>query len=159
MRKDITRKERDLLLLKSGGICAFPGCNRRLIEPGNEKDDATALGQIAHIIASSHQGPRGTKLLTEDDLNKHTNLILLCGEHHKIIDAQPNTYSVPVLQQIKADHEARIRTAMAPGILDPPPPTTSETVHSTLLPLTHLPANVFAAPCSFGPAEAAEVRR
>ena len=40
----------------------------------------------------------------------HVNLLLLCRDHHAIVDAQPRTYSVQVLRQIKTDHEARMAT-------------------------------------------------
>lgn len=158
-RSSIPLKEIKLLFLQSGGICAFPRCGRSLIQPGTSQDDPTVLGEIAHIVADSRQGPRGTATLTEEERNKHTNLILLCGDHHKIIDSQPNTYSIPVLRQMKADHESRIRRATTPTVVEPKPELKKETIHSTLLTITHLPEVVFAAPCSFSNGEEERVRQ
>jgi hypothetical protein len=116
MSRNIPDKEMKALIALSGGVCAFPGCNKRLLEQGNADDDAAFLGEMAHIIADSRQGPRGISLMSDDDRDKHTNLVLLCGDHHTIIDAQPRTYSIAVLRRIKEDHEGRIhRATSGPG--------------------------------------------
>jgi hypothetical protein len=86
--RNIPEKEIKMLCVLSGGVCAFPGCGKHLIEPGNSADDPAFLGEIAHIVADSRQGPRGTSPLTDEQRDMHTNLILLCGDHHKIIDSQ-----------------------------------------------------------------------
>jgi hypothetical protein len=112
VRQKIPDKELKLLYMKSGGICAFRACGRGLIEPGTTADEEAILGEVAHIVADSRQGPRGSEPLTEKDRGKYKNLILLCREHHKIIDSQPHTYSVAVLRQMKSDHEARVSNAL-----------------------------------------------
>ena len=124
MSRDIPDKEVKALIALSGGVCAFPGCHKRLYEPGNMDDDAAFLGQVAHIVADSRQGPRGVSPLSDEDRDKHTNLLLLCGDHHKVIDSQPRTYSVSVLHRMKEDHERRIRQATS----GPAPEPRSSTV-------------------------------
>ncbi len=52
-RKNIPEKEMKALLADSGGVCAFPGCNKRFVEPGNAVDDAAFLGEMAHIGGDS----------------------------------------------------------------------------------------------------------
>jgi hypothetical protein len=148
MSRNIPDKEMKTLIAPSGGVCAFPNCNKRLVEPGTTDDDAAFLGEMAHIVADSRQGPRGVSPMSDEDKDKHTNLLLLCDDHHKTIDSQPRTYSVSVLRRIKEDHEGRIRRATS-GPTPPPAITlTREVIHSSLL-ATHLPAAVFAAPCAF----------
>lgn len=98
MSRSITDRDWKILTAASGGCCAFPNCEQLLVVPGTETDDSAFLGQAAHIVAASRQGPRGRSDLSEADRDKHTNLILLCGVHHKLIDSQPQTYSVMVLQ-------------------------------------------------------------
>lgn len=159
MSRGIPVKEIKLLCLQSGGICAFPRCDRYLIEPSTQEDDPVVLGEISHIVAESRQGPRGIAELTEGERNKHTNLILFCGDHHKIIDSQPNTYSIPVLRQMKVDHEARIRKATTPRPLELEGDLQTETIHSTLLSVTHLPQAVFAAPCHFNDGHQDELKQ
>lgn len=148
MSRNIPQSESRILFGQSGGICAFPHCGRSLVEPGSSMDGPVLVGEIAHIVADSRQGPRGRESLSESDRNKHTNLILLCPEDHKIIDSRPETYSVAVLRQIKIDHESRVRKAVAvPAPRTASSPTT-ETIYSTILPVTHLPDAVFFATCT-----------
>src|SRR5438093_1021572 len=135
MSRNIPDKEMKALIALSGGICAFPSCNKRLVVPGNGHDDATFLGEMAHIIADSRQGPRGDSPMSDEDRDKHTNLLLLCGDHHKSIDSQPLTYSVSVLRAIKADHEGRIRQATASDTPLALVESKRELIHSSLLPL------------------------
>jgi hypothetical protein len=66
-RKNIPEKEMKALIALSGGVCAFPNCSTRLVEPGNAADDAAFLGEMAHIVGDSHQGPRGDFSMSDDD--------------------------------------------------------------------------------------------
>jgi hypothetical protein len=159
MSRNIPPKEVKALFMLSGGVCAFPDCGKRLIEPGTETDDAAILAEIAHIVADSRQGPRGDSAMSDDDRDKHTNLLLVCADHHTIIDRQPRTYSVPVLRQMKADHEGRISRAVAPARETARPTLKQELIHSSLLPVTHLPDAIFAAPCAFGDRQDNQVKQ
>lgn len=159
MSRNIPPKEMKLLCLQSGGTCAFLGCGKSLIQPGTLLDEPAVLGEIAHIVAYEEGGPRGAESMTEAERNKHTNLILLCGDHHKLIDSQPNTYSIPVLRQMKADHEAQIRRATTSNVAEAERQLKQETIHSSLLAVTHLPGAVFAAPCRFDDSQEAEVKQ
>ena len=149
MRRGIPDKESKALIALSGGVCAFPGCTKRLVERGNDLDAAAFLGEMAHIVADSRQGPWGDSPMIDEERDRHTNLLLLCGDHHKTIDSQPRTYSVPVLRRIKEDHEGCIRKATGSSISPPTLDYTREVIHSSLLAVTHLPKAVFAAPCGF----------
>ena len=86
------------LLLESGGICAFPGCNRRLVSPDSSLDSGAVIAELAHIVADSREGPRGKVSLSDAERNGYENFIVLCPEHHKVIDSQPNTFSIQVLR-------------------------------------------------------------
>jgi hypothetical protein len=142
------QSELKILFAQSGGICAFPRCGRSLVEPGSASDPAVMVGEAAHIVADSRQGPRGREPLSEAERNKHTNLILFCPEHHTVVDVRPETYSVPVLRQMKIDHESRVQRAVS--VAAPPTPLTprTEITYSTILPVTHLPDAVFVATCT-----------
>lgn len=156
----IPPKESKILSLRSGNACAYPGCGRRLIEPSTDEDDPAVTGEIAHIVGEKRRGPRGVDELPESERNKHPNLLLLCRDHHRVIDSQPNAYSIPVLSQMKADHEARVTRVMGTASessrerVD----VVNETVHSTLLPVSSLPAVVFAAPCLYSQDSLEEVK-
>jgi hypothetical protein len=149
MGRNIPEREMKSLIALSGGVCAFPGCEKRLVAPGTASDPAAFLGEMAHIVADSRQGPRGDSKLSDEERDRHTNLLLLCGDHHKTIDAQPLTYSVPVLRRMKEDHESRIQRSTGTPAPSPRPRLEREVIHSSLFAVTHLPAAVFAAPCPF----------
>lgn len=158
-RTNVPPQEARLVYLMSGGICAFPNCGRNLIEPGNETDDPAFIGEIAHIVADSRQGPRGDSPMTDAERDRHPNLLLLCQHCHAKIDKQPLTYSVPVLRQIKVEHEAKVGTLLAPPVVLEVPEFKRETIHSSLLPVTHLPLTVFVAPCGYGDRQDDEIKK
>lgn len=64
---------------------------------------------MAHIIARQPKGRRGVE---GGGSNAYDNLILLCPNHHTEIDKTPEgTFSVELLHEWKAAHEARVRAA------------------------------------------------
>ncbi|HEX7736209.1 MAG TPA: HNH endonuclease, partial [Ktedonobacteraceae bacterium] len=129
-------REQRLLGQRSGDRCAFPTCRRRLTAEASPPDQAVILGEIAHIIAESSDGPRGDASLSLADLNKYENLILLCNVHHQLIDDQYQTFTIERLRQMKQDHEAWVESTLGRGIDDPfrteTVPHLHETVYSTL---------------------------
>lgn len=140
-RSDLPDAERELLYVSAGGRCSFPGCEKRLVRPGEGRARAVNIGELAHIVAASRQGPRGGHPL--DDVERDaraSNRILLCPSHHTEIDKEPLIYTVEVLRQMKDDHEARHRGAEAEAevIVDDVP----ERLHSSLLPVIGLPVVV-----------------
>lgn len=81
----ITTKKQNLIWAVSGGRCEYEGCNRILhIDILTKKKYNSAY--IAHIVADKPDGPRGdtvrSKLLCDDI----SNLMLLCNEHHNLIE-------------------------------------------------------------------------
>lgn len=154
----VTTREQKIVSMNSGGACAFPGCGKSLISYEGDPD-GTVLGEIAHIIAEHRQGPRGRATLTDEERNRAFNLVLLCGDHHTLIDDNPHTYSVQVLRQMKADHETRIATLTRPAPAPAAPALLVEKVHSTVLRVTQLPRRVFSAPCPYTERQKGEVAR
>lgn len=148
-RKAIPDPVTNRLFALSGNQCAFPGCTNAVTdqEPGEQP---VTLAQRAHIVGVGRQGPRSRETPISDDIDAVENLVLFCGEHHRIVDANPRIYSVQVLAKYKADHEARI----APRNLRPaPPPLETETVDLSLLPVSALPGTVWKAASLFRTAE------
>ncbi len=149
--------EQKILALSSGGVCAFPGCGEALVN--SESGDASIIGQMAHIVAQQRQGPRGRSEMSEPDRDRASNLILLCGKHHKVIDDAPHVFSVHVLRQMKADHEQRIASATRRPEPPAPKPLVIETVHSTLLRVSQIPRFVYSAPCDYSDRQKQEVAK
>ena len=113
MRRDIKDKEIKILFALSANRCAFPGCTGRLVYQEDGDENAVVLALMAHIVGDSRRGPRGESELTDEQRDHHSNLILLCGSHHKIIDDLPETYPVPRLRGMKQAHEARMARLMS----------------------------------------------
>lgn len=116
MARKYAEKDIKLLFAQSGGYCAFPACTARLVEPANAHDPAAVLGQICHMVASSDDGPRGSKDFPEDLRDKYDNLILLCNHHHTLIDKQPNTYTVEDLKEWKSNREEFVTVKLTSGM-------------------------------------------
>ena len=96
------------LFAHSGNRCAFPRCAEVIVQ------ESTVLGEICHIKAANPAGPRYDPQQTATERHGYDNLILLCGKHHTVIDADEEAYTVERLIKMKADHESR-----AVGVDDP----------------------------------------
>ena len=74
-----------ILCGKAAGMCEFEGCNKRLFYDGVTLSTFNNA-YVAHIIASSENGPRGDKELSPQLSDNSDNLMLMCADHHKLID-------------------------------------------------------------------------
>jgi len=147
--------EQRILQIRSGNRCAFPGCGAPLVKPGTFGTRPVVIGEIAHIVSETPDGPRGKHYLPAGQHNKHTNLIFLCSPHHTEVDTQPEIYTVERLKQMKRDHEDAVEVAVAQTKLKEKLelvdlPLITEVVHSTLLPVIRMPRYIFSAPCKYG---------
>src|SRR5208337_2212224 len=105
----ISEKTIKILSIRSGNRCAFRECDESLVS----EDGKTILGEVAHIIARSSDGPRGASHLKPDERDSLENLIYLCEKHHKIVDDQPQTFTALKLQQLKEDHERWVKQSIS----------------------------------------------
>ncbi len=113
MKRNISRRNSNILYALSGNQCAHPDCTESLIEEATGEAEAHSKGEICHIFAVSEAGPRGKPGLTESQLNSLDNLILLCRNHHTIIDGQHGSYPASRLKKWKDDHEERVKQLQA----------------------------------------------
>lgn len=112
---NISRIEREKVIVAANAFCAFPRCFQDLTE---YYFDHGMAPKISHIVAAADDGPRGDASIPEPERNAFANLILLCDEHARAVDAMPVTrYTVECLLAMKADHEARVRAARSAGAL------------------------------------------
>ena len=93
------------LFAKSGNRCAFPECTSKIVTEKTEESDSFISAQIAHIYASSTNGPRGQSVLSQREKNTPENLIILCPNHHMLVDSQPNSYPPETLKAWKKARE------------------------------------------------------
>jgi hypothetical protein len=147
----VPEAEQRKVFARSGNRCAFAECRRILTADASPPDRIIVLGEIAHIVAERLDGPRGHSPLALLERNRAENLILLCNNHHQLIDSQPHTYSVDRLLAMKEAHERWVDKTLGDGKRQdvyPNGPRVQEVVHSTLLPVERMPAYVYGVPCS-----------
>src|SRR5260221_439174 len=152
----IPGNELKILIAKSAGRCAFRGCRQALVTPSPEGAEPVFSGEACHIVAQSRQGPRGNLIVTEGQRDHHTNLILMCPEHHLLIDRRSEVYSVGVLQAIKAEHEKKVAGSESQVL--PATKMQNDILRSTCFAVTQMPGQIFSAPCAFKTGDEREVR-
>lgn len=93
---------------KAAGRCQYEGCNKPLWFDSLTKAEFNTA-YIAHIIADQSTGPRGHEVFSEKLKADISNLMLMCDEHHRLIDkVDVDGHSVDRLRDMKARHERRI---------------------------------------------------
>lgn len=94
--------------------CAFPSCETPIIDPTSN----TILAEVCHIHARNERGPRYSPVQTDEERHGFDNLILMCGVHHKLIDAPENLnrFSPSALVALKAKHEQQARAHPRPVV-------------------------------------------
>ena len=108
-RSSINEKLKRALFAFSGNQCAHPQCSRKLVEKPTLKSPQAIIGEIAHIYPVSKEGgPRGKYNDGIMDINSFENLILLCRDHHRLVDTQPDTYPPEVLLRWKEQHMEKV---------------------------------------------------
>jgi len=102
-------KEIKILWGRSGNRCAI--CKLELTPDG----DKETLGEMAHIVAKSNDGPRCDSPFEPTERDKYKNLILLCPTHHAEIDKNYSDWPVERLRRIKTGHEAWVSEQLSTG--------------------------------------------
>jgi hypothetical protein len=93
---------------KAAGCCQYENCAKPLYLDALTKAEFN-IAYIAHIIADKPNGPRGHPVLSKLLSADISNLMLLCDEHHRLIDrVQVNEHSVERLVLMKKTHEERV---------------------------------------------------
>jgi len=109
----ISDKTRKILWGKSGNRCAY--CKMELIMDRCQ-NPASVVGDECHIISKQPNGPRG-EFEINSEYDGYQNLILLCKNHHKLIDDQPQNYSVECLRKLKYAHETWVKETLENGAI------------------------------------------
>jgi len=124
----------------SGNTCAYPGCE--FVVTSKEHGLARTRRDAARIVSEARQGPRWRSEVANEERRNLLNHMLLCEEHHTMVDSNLRIYSVGVLVKMKSDHEALV--------VNQPPgqhriPIAEEQVRLAVLPVVGVPAAVYAA--------------
>jgi len=101
---DYSRRTLKILFALSGNTCAFTGCEEKLTDPEWKQVKA----DICHICGRNPGSARYDAAMTEEERWDFANLILLCPNHHRLVDRlEPDNYSVELLTKMKQRHESR----------------------------------------------------
>jgi hypothetical protein len=93
---------------KAAGRCQYEGCNKPLWFDSLTKAEFNTA-YIAHIVADKPDGPRGDVNLSEVLKADISNLMLMCDEHHRLIDREDvEGHPVKRLCLMKKKHEERV---------------------------------------------------
>jgi hypothetical protein len=105
----IQPKDVKLLWGKAASRCSMPDCRKPLVAESGMKEIPNNLivGEMAHIVGEKKSGgsPRGISSLPEDKRNLYSNLILLCPNHHTLVDKDVAAWTVEQLHVVKREHE------------------------------------------------------
>ena len=93
--RNYSQKTIKRLFALSGNQCAFPNCNKTLVNQSNALES-----NICHIEAANPDGERYNPNMTDRERADYNNLILLCQEHHDETN-DVTKYTVDVLQNMK----------------------------------------------------------
>ena len=115
--RDIQDDTTRMLWGASAGMCEFRGCRNRLHTHPVTKENVN-LAERAHIYAFSEGGKRYSRLFQREKINDISNLMLVCGNCHNLIDSNNTDYSAEALLAMKKEHEQRVRllTSIKPDL-------------------------------------------
>lgn len=109
-RPYIPVKIQNVLWARAAGRCEFEGCNELLCEDWLTGKTINGA-QMAHIYPVG-KSARSTDDQSEELKTDIDNLMLLCYKHHNLVDkSAPDEYPVDKLQEMKKNHEDRIKRA------------------------------------------------
>lgn len=111
-----------------GVSCSSPTCRKPTSGPHEEANSAVNIGVASHITAAAPGGPRYDESLTPAERRSIENGIWLCQNCAKLVDNDPNSYTVKILKGWKegAERAARIEVETSSGGSQFSAPTESE---------------------------------
>ena len=98
------------LFALSGNQCAFPKCKAPLVT-----SDGAFPAEVCHIRGQKPGAARYDESQPEVERHSASNLIVLCPNHHTVVDDDEVSYTVERLTSMKAEHEARTSRAEPPS--------------------------------------------
>lgn len=121
MSGTISNKDQKILWSRAAGRCSKPDCRRKLTFDQSKESGSITFGQMCHIVGekNSKKSPRGISKLPVEVRNEYSNLILLCANHHELIDGDEEGWPVELLHKMKDDHELWVEESLTSYELTP----------------------------------------
>jgi hypothetical protein len=106
-RDDFSAPTKRFVALRAGYRCSFTDCPQITVGPNDESPTGhTNIGEAAHISGAAPGGPRYLSTMSPEERSSIGNAIWLCVKHARVIDREPYTFTIEVLQAMKQAHEA-----------------------------------------------------
>lgn len=99
------------LWASSAGLCQNPNCRNDLFRVFAD-GAMTSIDELAHVIAQSLDGPRGSDQLALNARDEFENIVVLCPSCHTIVDKAPQQFSPELLLDWKRTHQETARRAL-----------------------------------------------
>lgn len=117
-RVKLSDADRRHIIGRSGGCCNK--CRTRLFVE-NTFGERTRLGDDAHIVAASAEGPRGKSDLGAQGRASLQNVILLCKNCHAEVDQQPQRFPVDKMKLMREEHYEWVEKCLGNIVGNRPP--------------------------------------
>jgi len=105
MRDDFMVASKELLAKRVNYLCSNPNCRRQTAGPHTDPAKSINVGVAAHLTAASPGGPRFDPSLSIEQRKSTENGIWLCQTCAKLVDNDPQRYTLKVLQGWKRTAE------------------------------------------------------
>jgi hypothetical protein len=108
-------KEKDIKLLwgRAASRCSFEECRIKLSHDQKTVTRSFPIGEQAHIVGKEVGSTRSDSILSMEERESYHNLILLCPNHHTLIDKNPIDYPIEKLHMMKAQHEYWVESTLS----------------------------------------------
>lgn len=121
VRDDFTKRTVTEIAKGVAYRCSNPECRRPTVGANAAQDGTIIIGVAAHICAASPGGPRYNVAETPEARRSKENGLWLCQNCGRLVDADPQRFTVEQLAKWKNDAQARaFRELVAPGAAEEP---------------------------------------
>jgi hypothetical protein len=120
VRDEFEDKVRRAIEARAGHRCSSPDCGAHTAGPQIDEDKAINVGVAGHITAASPGGPRFDATLSGKQRRSAENGIWLCQTHAKLVDNDPNRFTVETLRAWKSTAEQLADSQVGQPISKPP---------------------------------------
>ena len=115
VRDDFTKRTVTEIAKGVAYRCSNPECRRPTLGANAAQDGTVIIGVAAHICAASPGGPRYNAAQTPEERRSKENGLWLCQNCGRLVDADPNRFTVEQLAEWKHAAQARaFRELVAP---------------------------------------------
>jgi hypothetical protein len=123
MRDDFPEDIKRALAARVANQCSNPDCRAVTSGPQTDPSKAVNVGVAAHITAASPGGPRHDPELSPPERQGSLNGIWLCQNCAKLVDNDPDRFTVELLRawKVVAEDHARARVGKTAGAVERSP--------------------------------------